>query len=149
MKSLFNKIAVGKFGFKKPCSAELKDLLAGLLNPKPQKRFSIREIIRHPWLRMTDPMTLSFLDSELKNWEKSQSDHTNSDTLKQMSLVDLLCLSLNSSLSELALNSTTRNIELFTTKLKFEELIQALGGIFSDNFFKVIEKKSIPYDHVG
>lgn len=34
-------------------SQSAKDLVLGMLNPKPNKRLSIHEVLNHPWLRVS------------------------------------------------------------------------------------------------
>ena len=51
---LLDKIIVGDFKFPsddvKRISEDAKDLVKGILNPNPRKRFTVDQIRNHPWM---------------------------------------------------------------------------------------------------
>eukprot|EP01026_Neomeris_dumetosa_P009200 TRINITY_DN13074_c0_g1_i6.p2 TRINITY_DN13074_c0_g1~~TRINITY_DN13074_c0_g1_i6.p2 ORF type:complete len:280 (-),score=20.17 TRINITY_DN13074_c0_g1_i6:414-1139(-) len=67
---LCERIRRGDYRFppKLAISEDVKDLIAGLLNPNPQQRFTLKEIINHKWIQEDLPL----------NWEwyTTHSSHT-------------------------------------------------------------------------
>lgn len=55
MVELFRKIVKAEFSFPKWFSKEVMGLLKGILNPDPEKRFTIAQIKAHPWCRLNNP----------------------------------------------------------------------------------------------
>ncbi|KAJ3020923.1 hypothetical protein HKX48_009527 [Thoreauomyces humboldtii] len=56
-RGLTDKVANGQYAFLSPwfddISVEAKDLVAGLLVVDPEKRLTIQQVLRHPWMRAT------------------------------------------------------------------------------------------------
>ncbi|XP_012877837.1 PREDICTED: sperm motility kinase X-like [Dipodomys ordii] len=47
------QVLQGKFNLRKSCSPELRGLLMYLMRENPKKRPTIRQVLRHPWLKQT------------------------------------------------------------------------------------------------
>ncbi|KAI8337907.1 kinase-like domain-containing protein [Chlamydoabsidia padenii] len=62
--ALTRKVARGQFAFLSPwwdpISEEAKDLIRGLLCVDPRKRYTVGQVLRHPWLADGDNKPLSF-----------------------------------------------------------------------------------------
>jgi serine/threonine protein kinase len=52
MNALFNKIERGEFRMAKYFSPEVKDLISKMLIVEPEKRYTLDDVIAHPWFRV-------------------------------------------------------------------------------------------------
>ena len=62
MVDLFRKIMKADFSYPAWFSAEAKDLLSSMIQPKVNQRASMKQIQEHPWLKMTDDEAEGELD---------------------------------------------------------------------------------------
>ncbi|KQK06877.1 hypothetical protein BRADI_2g31015v3 [Brachypodium distachyon] len=77
--AMYRKICSGRYRCPKWFSPELRCLLGRMLDPEPDTRINIRDILEHPWLRQQDGTTTSSLgmvrcvpvdlDPEVLKWE--------------------------------------------------------------------------------
>lgn len=51
MKDLHHSIILGNYSLKDTISSEAIDLIRHILEPDPEKRYSIKQILKHPWFR--------------------------------------------------------------------------------------------------
>ena len=54
MSDLHQLILKAKYTLKEPVSKEAADLIKKLLEVDPKKRYGIRQVLQHPWLRDTE-----------------------------------------------------------------------------------------------
>ena len=76
MEELHKLILTGKYVLKEDISEEARDMVRGLLEIDPRKRYSFKQIYRHKWLREMDSSVELFNDGER---EMIQKEYTYND----------------------------------------------------------------------
>jgi 5'-AMP-activated protein kinase, catalytic alpha subunit len=61
-----NSTSAADEGIRVKISEEAKDLVKRILNPNPRKRFTIEQIMMHPWMQTAD-LEISESDEDLEN----------------------------------------------------------------------------------
>lgn len=77
--NLYHKICHDPLVFPGPLDPGLKNLLEGMLDKDPEKRFPISQIIQHPWYRFPPPVTANV--SQAKTTERRPSGDANAGNL--------------------------------------------------------------------
>ena len=74
LEELKESLATTELSFPSYLSDLVKDLITGLLNMEPHKRYSLIEILSHPWMLLQKEKSLSFEECEKIDAQKKKSN---------------------------------------------------------------------------
>lgn len=73
MKDLHQQIMMAKYNFKDTeVTEEAKDLIKGLLNPDPQARLGVSQVLKHPWMKGANKISKDIFNDEEKEVIRSE-----------------------------------------------------------------------------
>ena len=138
-------VMIGKYELPEDVSKDLRDLLKHILEPNPNLRIPISDIMSHPWMEGTDSLEMIFSTEEILNLKKEYNIRLQRDNSVDSSMT-------SSIFTEHELNDTGNEFEEDSNLNKsfvlgpFNSIEQDSGKLMREVEDKIINKKILKFE---